>query len=152
MALSQRFRVNRPRVISESFDNEVVVVDLKAGCYYSLDKVGHDVWNLVESGTSVSEAVVRISQRYSAPYATVEDSVTKLIAQLQQEGLILPALADEGTGCPALKAEPQDVVSVSDRPFEAPVLQKYTDMQDLLMLDPIHEVDETGWPHRKAGS
>ena len=31
--------------------------------------------------------------------------------------------------------------------FEAPILQKYTDMQDLLLLDPIHEVDEAGWPH-----
>jgi hypothetical protein len=26
------------------------------------------------------------------------------------------------------------------------VLQKYTDMADLLLLDPIHEVDEQGWP------
>jgi hypothetical protein len=28
-----------------------------------------------------------------------------------------------------------------------PVLNKYTDMQDLLLLDPIHEVDERGWPN-----
>jgi hypothetical protein len=28
-------------------------------------------------------------------------------------------------------------------------LQKFTDMQELLLLDPIHEVDERGWPHRK---
>jgi hypothetical protein len=26
------------------------------------------------------------------------------------------------------------------------MLQKFTDMQDLLLLDPIHEVDESGWP------
>jgi hypothetical protein len=25
----------------------------------------------------------------------------------------------------------------------------YEDMQDLLLLDPIHDVDETGWPARK---
>jgi hypothetical protein len=31
--------------------------------------------------------------------------------------------------------------------FEKPGLQKYSDMQDLLLLDPIHEVDEMGWPH-----
>jgi hypothetical protein len=30
--------------------------------------------------------------------------------------------------------------------FHAPVLQVYSDMQDLLLLDPIHEVDATGWP------
>jgi hypothetical protein len=26
---------------------------------------------------------------------------------------------------------------------------KYSDMEDLIMLDPIHEVDESGWPHPK---
>ena len=31
-------------------------------------------------------------------------------------------------------------------PFEAPVLYTYTDMAELLLLDPIHDVDETGWP------
>jgi hypothetical protein len=31
-------------------------------------------------------------------------------------------------------------------PFVAPVLDKYTDMQELLLLDPIHEVDASGWP------
>jgi hypothetical protein len=24
----------------------------------------------------------------------------------------------------------------------------YTDMEELLLLDPIHDVDETGWPVR----
>ena len=31
--------------------------------------------------------------------------------------------------------------------FESPNLQKYTDMQAMLWLDPIYEVDETGWPN-----
>lgn len=30
--------------------------------------------------------------------------------------------------------------------FEEPIFHKYTDMEDLLLLDPIHDVDETGWP------
>lgn len=31
--------------------------------------------------------------------------------------------------------------------FPAPRLERYTDMQDLLLLDPIHDVDERGWPN-----
>jgi hypothetical protein len=30
------------------------------------------------------------------------------------------------------------------------VLERYTDMQELLLLDPIHDVDQTGWPRRKG--
>ncbi len=33
--------------------------------------------------------------------------------------------------------------------FEPPKLAKYTNMSDLLMLDPVHDVDEQGWPNRK---
>jgi hypothetical protein len=29
-------------------------------------------------------------------------------------------------------------------------MEKYEDMRDLLVLDPIHEVDEGGWPTRRA--
>jgi hypothetical protein len=29
---------------------------------------------------------------------------------------------------------------------EAEVFEKYTDMESLLLADPIHEVDEQGWP------
>jgi hypothetical protein len=32
----------------------------------------------------------------------------------------------------------------------APTLTVYADMQDLFQLDPIHDVDETGWPSRPA--
>ena len=33
--------------------------------------------------------------------------------------------------------------------WQAPLLQKFTDMQALLLLDPIHEVDSAGWPQPK---
>ena len=37
-----------------------------------------------------------------------------------------------------------------NKPLAAPVLNKYSDMQDLLLLDPIHDVDEeAGWPTNK---
>ena len=30
--------------------------------------------------------------------------------------------------------------------YQAPSLEKYSDLQDLLLIDPIHEADESGWP------
>jgi hypothetical protein len=34
----------------------------------------------------------------------------------------------------------------------APVLEKYTDMQELLLLDPIHDVEEAGWPKARPAA
>lgn len=36
-------------------------------------------------------------------------------------------------------------------PFVPPVLRKYTDMQEFMLVDPLHDVDEqAGWPHAKT--
>jgi len=34
--------------------------------------------------------------------------------------------------------------------FQPPTLNKYTDMRDMLLLDPIHDVGESGWPVPKS--
>ena len=51
----------------------------------------------------------------------------------------------------------EDAAAVSPMPahqargaYRTPVLSIYTDMQDLLLLDPIHDVDQAGWPTRKV--
>jgi len=31
--------------------------------------------------------------------------------------------------------------------FEEPQLEKYEDLQDIILLDPVHRVDDAGWPH-----
>ncbi|MCU1244771.1 MAG: hypothetical protein JWN02_681, partial [Acidobacteria bacterium] len=28
-----------------------------------------------------------------------------------------------------------------------PRLERYTDMQEIILLDPVHKVDSQGWPH-----
>jgi hypothetical protein len=73
--------------------------------------------------------------------------VQKFIDELQQEGLIVVKEKEESRGAIDLKTESKAEGKKPD--FEAPVLNRYTDMQDLLLLDPIHEVDETGWPIQK---
>ena len=31
--------------------------------------------------------------------------------------------------------------------YGLPALERFTDMEDLLLLDPVHDVEEMGWPH-----
>jgi len=35
-------------------------------------------------------------------------------------------------------------------PFVSPSFTTFTDMQDIILLDPVHEVDTQGWPHASA--
>lgn len=135
-----RFRINAPQVITETIDGEAIMINLSTGNYYSVAGTGAEVCGLLEQGAATDAVVETLSQSYDAPRETIARAVEDLIAALQREGLIAPLAGD----APAL------VVAAADgarRPFEAPRLEKYTDMQDLVLLDPVHEVDERGWPH-----
>lgn len=142
---SQHFRPNAPQVIHEVIDGEAVLVNLETGSYYSTDQVGADIWGMIEAGMAVSNIIDAIESKYASNRGEIESGVTYLVTQLQQEELIVAGRAqgpEDGASSPVASSEQ------ANKPrFEQPVLSKYTDMEDLLLLDPIHDVDETGWPH-----
>jgi hypothetical protein len=140
-----RYRVNGPKVVGEVFDDEVVVVNFDDGTYYSLAQSGRDVWVALEGGSSIEEIVGLLKRRYEAVDGEIDTAVSALIDELLAEGLI--AATEEA----AASGEERAADDAARSPFAAPVLTRYTDMQELLLLDPIHEVDETGWPQRRPG-
>jgi len=141
-----RFKVNTPPVIHQTLDGEVIVVNLDTGTYYSFAGVGAEIWSSVERGASLAETVDEALARYDAPRETVEAAVMRFVDELTTEELIAP---EDGPEPPAAPARTGDAAKA---PFAEPLLNKYTDMQELLLLDPIHEVDERGWPHSLEGS
>ena len=138
------FRVNAPNVIHETIDGEAVIVNLQTGSYYSIDKVGASVWSHLEKGLSVAGIVDAIDGEYSGKRGDIDAGVRALFTQLEQEGLVVPAQTSTATEAAAVAV----AANGHERPrFERPVLHKYTDMEDLLLLDPIHDVGEKGWPN-----
>ena len=144
---NQRFRVNTPTVTHETIDGEAVIINLDSGNYYSLVEVGSFIWGLVEKGASASEVHNLVLEAYQGNAQDIDRGVQELLAQLQQENLIVPV--DAAGGAFDLTKLNQEVPSNNshEKPsFNPPLLNKYSDMQELLLLDPIHEVDEAGWP------
>jgi len=141
---NQRFRVNTPTVTHETIDGEAVIINLDSGNYYSLVDVGSFVWGLIEKGASASELRNVVLQSYQGNDSDVDRGVEELLAQLQQENLIVPV---DGTGALDLAHLELPSNNGHEKPaFNPPLLHKYSDMQELLLLDPIHDVDDAGWP------
>ncbi|MEW6206964.1 MAG: PqqD family protein [Acidobacteriota bacterium] len=140
---SSHLKINASKVAHQIIDGEVIMINLDTGSYYSLDKAGAAAWSLIEKQISVRSLVEHIAVRYEGDCSEIERAITSLIENLREENLIL---IDE------TESEPSDAglsPQAEKLKFEAPALQKYTDMQELLLLDPIHEVDEAGWPVSK---
>lgn len=140
---NQRFRINTPTVTHETIEGEAVIINLDSGNYYSLVDAGSFIWALVEKGASASEVQDLLQQTYQGDAADIDRGVQELLAQLQQENLIVPV---DGSAAVDLTEVIPSSNGHGKPSFNAPLLNKFSDMQELLLLDPIHDVDEAGWP------
>jgi Coenzyme PQQ synthesis protein D (PqqD) len=139
-----RFQVNSPRVMHETIEGEVMVIDLATGSYYSLRHSGAVVWQGIERSATDADIARELAQRYDASPDDVSSAVSSLLGELEAEGLV-ERVEDVEQSATIEIAEER--AGGGREPFDAPVLEKHTDMQDLILLDPVHEVDAQGWPH-----
>jgi Coenzyme PQQ synthesis protein D (PqqD) len=126
--LTQRFDISNKDVAAKVMDGEAVIINLSSGVYYSMDKVGALLWDLIQSGHSLEQCVDAIASRYSADRCQVQADAERLVLELLEEDLIIPA--DRET------AGAMDSPPLQCPPYESPQLNIYRDMGDLLALDP----------------
>ena len=137
LAAGARYCVASPNIVWQAFDEESVVINLESGVYFSLNLSGALIWRLLEAGLTPAEAAER-SIDAGAP-AEAREQIPGFCERLLQEGLI--AASTDGT-------QGQAAIAEVTFPWDPPAVSVYTDMQDLFLLDPIHDVDESGWPSR----
>jgi len=161
--MPSKLTINPQNVVHETIDGETILIHLGTGTYYSLDGVGAQIWGLLAAGASQSEVAADVASGSDADPAAVEQAVESLVEELLREELLALEPGDSAPADSASEpssplttseplsqlAEPEPAAEVS---FVAPVLRKYTDMQEFMLVDPIHDVDvDAGWPHVKAG-
>ena len=137
-----RRRVNTPKVIHETLDGQKEIVNGVSGAYYSLEWSAGAAWPAFAAGASQVESVDPLASGFSSQRAMVAAEFGRFLVGLINEGLPVPTTL---TMAPALsESEP------GRSAFVAPVLGKYTDMQELLLRGSVHEVDAVaGWLHPK---
>jgi len=152
-SMSRKLTVNTPQVVHETIDGETILIHLGSGTYYSLDGVGADVWAMLEADLAEEELLAGLSASYDVPADTARAAVTPLLDELLAEDLVGLAIGDHGPVREDGAADRQaDGAPRAAGAFAAPVLHKYTDMQEFMLVDPLHDVEaDAGWPHVKAG-
>jgi hypothetical protein len=129
--------VARPECAAEVLADEVVALNVESGIYFSLRELAAGLWNDLAAGHPV-ETLAECAREHGGS----DEAVTDFAAQLTRYGLMRAGTAqpaaDEPTTRDLLRAGTHEIV------FEV-----FEDMQDLILSDPIHDVDESkGWPHR----
>lgn len=133
--------VNRTRVVHETIDGETILIHLETGTYYSLDGAGSEAWALLAPGATRESLVAAGRERYLGNPLAVEMGLSGLVDELLREELLVEVEPPAGEATPGR-------LPAGQVPFVVPVLQIYTDMQEFMLVDPLHDVDEgAGWPH-----
>jgi hypothetical protein len=135
-------RVNSPDVIAESVDGEVLIINLVSGTYYNTAGSGAAAWRILAAGVPVAKAIEQLAGHFDIDPEAVAAGVVPWLKEL---------LAEEIVVARETAAEPLEVLESSPVTWAAPTIEKFTDMQDLLILDPVHEVAAEGWPRPANG-
>jgi coenzyme PQQ synthesis protein D (PqqD) len=139
MLTNRRYVVRSPAVVHETIDGEAVIINLETGAYFSVEGRGAIAWQQLVAGASPADVATMLAAGHDGDAGAIAAAVAQLVDSLRREGLIRPDdPADGDPPAPAAAAPNPGLADLS--------LRVFTDLQELLLLDPIHDVDEVGWP------
>ena len=125
----ERYEINDPAVVADEIDGMAVIINLESGAYYSGTESSAEAWAALVAGAGATE----LAEAMALPAA----SLTTFIAHLIDEGL--------------QRSRHSPVQPWSAGPARgALALERFNDLEDLLLLDPVHDVTQQGWPHREG--
>jgi hypothetical protein len=134
-AMTTVLEIARPDCAAEVLQDEVVVLNVETGMYFSMRGLAVALWHDLAAGYSVEELA-----RHANGHGDGAERVTEFAEQIIRHGLMRPSPPRPVAG---------EMASTGLLADGAPkiVFEVYDDMQDLILSDPIHDVDETtGWP------
>ena len=134
---SARFEVNSPTVIGEAIDGEVMVINLVSGIYYNLTGTAAAAWPMLTAGIPLDTIATALSQACRADAAVVTRDLAGFVAGLEAEDIV------RATGSARVPAVFPVIASATYTGF---AFNRYDDMRALLVVDPVHEVGDFGWP------
>ena len=139
-ALPTGFIANRRDVAHESFDDEVILIHFPSGKYFRLDAPGRAAWAVAADGATTEEVAAALAAAFDVESMVARAAAEAFLVSLEGHGLLVRTAAL----CEArLPATPK----VSRAPFSEPRIEVFSDLEALFLVDPIHDVDEAGWPH-----
>ncbi len=144
---NMRLQINTPNIVHETFaDDEAAIINLETGNYYSLNPTGTLIWSLIEQNTGIEEIAGAFIQDRENDGSRVTSLVNGFVEKLVKEELVI-AIEDD---TPHPDNADGSRSKKFDQEFIEPVIERFADMQELLLLDPIHDINEKGFPKMKA--
>ncbi len=120
--------VNPTDISAKVLDGEAVIINLSTGVYFSAAGTGALAWALLEAGHDRSGIAAGLAERFDVPVDRADADLGGFLDDLRTHDLVV-------AGAPAGEAATVDL-DLDGAAYRPPTLEVYTDMSDLLALDP----------------
>ena len=140
--MATAFVANSPEIAVEAFEDGTVMINFLTGRYFSLNPLGDLIWSSLGDGATAAEigGALRSYGLSGTPEPQeLETQVEDFLELLREHRLVAERLGERA----AFAAPAACALAV----YERPSVQVFDDLADLILLDPVHDVNEQfGWP------
>lgn len=85
----------KQQILSAAIGEEIVMMSVEKGQYYSLNAVGMRIWQLLETPRDLAEIVEALADNYDAPEDVICAEVESFLARMEREGLLELAVSNK---------------------------------------------------------
>lgn len=76
------------QILTTPIDNDMGLMDIEKGYYYTLDEIGRSVWEKIQNQTTIEDVVNQLVREYDANSKVCMDDVIELLSMLEVYQLI----------------------------------------------------------------
>ncbi|MCR5372339.1 MAG: hypothetical protein K6E41_02600 [Solobacterium sp.] len=136
------YRLNEEKVFYDIAEGQAVVINFITGVYYGFSSLGSEVLDRLVKGCSAA-SVLKMLQSCEGCPEDMEKRMAEYIKGLLDAEILVEA---QGEGAADSGALPETALEDG---FDL-ILDEHAEVKDILMADPVHDVDvDTGWPIMK---
>ena len=130
------YQLNSPSCIAEAVEDDLIVINLLSGKYYNLRGAAAQAWRAMMSGVTPQQLLD--ANNWTEPQTQAFDQFLQLLVTES----LMTAHGQINSSALAVTILLADHAAT----FEVDV---FTDMEEMLRLDPIHDADTNiGWPNK----
>lgn len=143
LTLNTRLCPKDEEIAAEILDGEAIIINLATGSYYAMNGAGSVAWQGIEQHASIEELAARETDTFDVTIERARIDLLALAGRLLVEGVVRVSDATEACGAASPPTE--------RLPYETPELSAYSDMRNLLALDPPMPAFDALGPARRGG-
>lgn len=131
------YKINEEKMFYDMAEGQAIVINFTTGMYYGTSSLGSAVLDALLAGADEAAILTAVQALPGCP-ADMDVQLKAFIAQLLEKEILVSA-DGEGTACTIDASALQDGFALT--------VDEFAEVQDLILADPVHDVDvEQGWP------